>query len=238
MRWQPKLRIGNRSPVLPKGRVCMVGTSLLDGSIAAPLARLSTALGVPLNAGGQTGHYCGVAKTIRIAIVGFGNVGRGVLAAVGRNPDMSLAGIISRDPERVRRQAPRARVFALADEKGWGSKLKADVAILCGGSAVRPAGAGALLCPLLQHRRQLRHPPRHPRVLGQDEPGREAGGQGRHHLDGVGPRDLLPRARARRRLCPGGRPLHLLGPRRQPGPLRRGAPRGRGQGRAAVHDPR
>jgi diaminopimelate dehydrogenase len=85
---------------------------------------------------GQTGHDRAVAKTIRIAIVGLGNVGRGVLAAVGRNPDMSLAGIISRDPERARRQAPRARVFALSDEKGWSSKLKADVAILCGGSAV------------------------------------------------------------------------------------------------------
>ncbi len=77
-----------------------------------------------------------VAKSIRIAIVGFGNVGRGVLAAVGRNPDMSLAGIISRDPRRVEAQAPGAKVFALADERRWSVRLKADVAILCGGSAV------------------------------------------------------------------------------------------------------
>ncbi len=77
-----------------------------------------------------------VAKSMKVAIVGFGNVGRGVLAALGRNPDMSLAGIISRDPPRVRAAAPGARVFALADEKAWRERLKADVAILCGGSAV------------------------------------------------------------------------------------------------------
>ncbi len=77
-----------------------------------------------------------MAKSIKIAIVGFGNVGRGVLAALGRNPDMSLAGIISRDPQRVRAAAPDARVFALAEEKAWREKLNADVAILCGGSAV------------------------------------------------------------------------------------------------------
>ncbi len=58
---------------------------------------------------------------------------------------MSLAGIITRDPARVGRQAPQARLFALADEKGWSSRLKADVAILCGGSAADLPAQGPLL---------------------------------------------------------------------------------------------
>ena len=38
---------------------------------------------------------------IKIAIVGFGNVGRGVYEAIKRNPDMELSVILSRDPCRV-----------------------------------------------------------------------------------------------------------------------------------------
>ena len=74
-------------------------------------------------------------RKIKIAIVGFGNVGRGVRRAVGASSDMVLAGIISRDPNRVVREAAEVPVFALADEETWRARLKADVAILCGGSA-------------------------------------------------------------------------------------------------------
>ena len=35
---------------------------------------------------------------IRIGIVGYGNLGRGVEAAVGRQPDMELIGVFSRRP--------------------------------------------------------------------------------------------------------------------------------------------
>jgi|GEM_PF-5656706 len=35
---------------------------------------------------------------IRIGIVGYGNIGRGVEAAVGQNPDMELAAIFTRRP--------------------------------------------------------------------------------------------------------------------------------------------
>jgi diaminopimelate dehydrogenase len=76
-----------------------------------------------------------MAERIRVAIVGFGNVGRGVLWSIKNNPDTVLAGIISRDPARVKREAQEAEVFA-AEEKAWKGKLKADVAVLCGGSAV------------------------------------------------------------------------------------------------------
>ena len=72
-------------------------------------------------------------EKIRILIAGYGNVGRGVVAALKRNPDMELAGIISRSPDRVRKEVTDVPVLAFDDVAGFLS-LKADVAILCGGS--------------------------------------------------------------------------------------------------------
>jgi len=70
----------------------------------------------------------------KVVIVGYGNVGRGVRHAIASAHDAELAGIISRDAARVKREAPDAPVFSKDDEKSW-KKLGADVAILCGGSA-------------------------------------------------------------------------------------------------------
>ena len=54
-------------------------------------------------------------KKIRVMIVGYGNVGRGVRLSLGKNPDMELVGIVSRSPERVgRRSVPMSRVSAAA----------------------------------------------------------------------------------------------------------------------------
>ena len=72
-------------------------------------------------------------KKIRILIAGYGNVGRGVAAALKRNPDMELAGIISRSPERVAKEVTDVPVLSFDDVAGF-LGLKADVAILCGGS--------------------------------------------------------------------------------------------------------
>ena len=66
----------------------------------------------------------------RIAIVGYGNVGKGVYEAAQRNPDMELAGIISRRPEKIILDVPGAHVYAPDNFE----RLEADVAILCGGS--------------------------------------------------------------------------------------------------------
>ncbi len=71
-----------------------------------------------------------------IVIVGYGNVGRGVRQAIAMNTDIRLAGIISRDAGRVEKEAAGVPVYARDDEKTWSKKLAADVAILCGGSAV------------------------------------------------------------------------------------------------------
>ena len=70
---------------------------------------------------------------IRIGILGYGNLGRGVEYAVEANPDMELAAVFTRrDPASVklRTQVP---VVAASQAAEW--KDKVDVLILCGGSA-------------------------------------------------------------------------------------------------------
>lgn len=69
---------------------------------------------------------------IKIVIIGYGNVGRGAIKAIGRNADMKLACILSRSPERVRKElGDMVSVFAADSIE---ELKKADVAILCSGS--------------------------------------------------------------------------------------------------------
>ena len=71
---------------------------------------------------------------MRIAILGYGNLGRGVESAVRQNPDMELVGVFTRrSPESVVLKTPGVPVYhtdALMEKKD-----EIDVLILCGGSA-------------------------------------------------------------------------------------------------------
>lgn len=70
---------------------------------------------------------------MRIGILGYGNLGRGVECAVAQNDDMELVGVFTRRaPESVKTVSgvPVYHVDALA-----GMQDKLDVLILCGGSA-------------------------------------------------------------------------------------------------------
>ena len=71
---------------------------------------------------------------IRVGVLGFGNLGRGVLAALTQNPDMELTGLFTRrDPAGLTglpEGTPAYHVDKLAD-----FREKLDVLILCGGSA-------------------------------------------------------------------------------------------------------
>ena len=70
---------------------------------------------------------------IRIGIAGYGNLGRGVEAALAQNPDMALVGVFSRrDPETVVTLDPRTSVFAHDALPTFVDDI--DVMILCGGS--------------------------------------------------------------------------------------------------------
>lgn len=71
---------------------------------------------------------------IRIGILGYGNLGRGVECAVRQNPDMELAAVFTRrDPACVKILTETAKVCSVDEAKDWKDKL--DVLILCGGSA-------------------------------------------------------------------------------------------------------
>jgi len=70
---------------------------------------------------------------IRTVIVGYGNIGRAVREVIANNPDLELKGIISREPERVEKEAKGVRVFDFNDLDSW-LHMGVDVAMLCGGS--------------------------------------------------------------------------------------------------------
>lgn len=73
-------------------------------------------------------------STIKVGIVGYGNIGRGVEAAITQSPDMELVAVFTRRaPETLTIETATAKVEhmdALLNYKGI-----IDVMILCGGSA-------------------------------------------------------------------------------------------------------
>lgn len=71
-------------------------------------------------------------EKIAIAIVGYGNVGCGVEAALKLNADTELVAIFTRRPERVREAVKAVPVLSIEDSVP--SDLEIDVVILCGGS--------------------------------------------------------------------------------------------------------
>ncbi len=74
-------------------------------------------------------------KPIKIGIVGYGNIGRGVLSAIEKNRelygDVSVAGILTRRPEQVKKLVSGVEVV----DFDKGNDINPDVLILCGGSA-------------------------------------------------------------------------------------------------------
>ena len=71
---------------------------------------------------------------IRIGIVGYGNIGRGVEQSIKRNDDMELKAVFTRrDPASVKIQTEGAEVKHFDDMETMKDDI--DVMILCGGSA-------------------------------------------------------------------------------------------------------
>ena len=72
-------------------------------------------------------------KKIRIGIVGYGNVGKGVELAVKLNSDMVLGGIFTRrEPEALQKYS-NAQILHISELENYRNLI--DVAVLCGGSA-------------------------------------------------------------------------------------------------------
>ncbi len=71
---------------------------------------------------------------IRVGILGYGNLGRGIESAVKQNEDMELMGVFTRrNPEDVKILTPGVNVYAAKELTEM--KEKIDVLIMCGGSA-------------------------------------------------------------------------------------------------------
>lgn len=72
--------------------------------------------------------------SIKIGILGYGNLGRGVECAVKNNPDMEVVAVFTRrDPQTVSILTETAKVYKIDEAKNMTDKI--DVMILCGGSA-------------------------------------------------------------------------------------------------------
>ena len=71
---------------------------------------------------------------MKIGILGYGNLGRGVEFAVKENADMELAAVFTRrNPADLKIQTENVPVVKVDDAESWKDKI--DVMILCGGSA-------------------------------------------------------------------------------------------------------
>lgn len=71
---------------------------------------------------------------MRLGILGYGNLGRGVELAVEQNEDIELKAIFTRrDPKTLNVRNKDAEVVSVSEIENWKDKI--DVLILCGGSA-------------------------------------------------------------------------------------------------------
>ena len=72
--------------------------------------------------------------SIRIGILGYGNLGKGVESAIGQNPDLELTAVFTRrNPENVKVRTAGVRVLAAEELEHMQDQI--DVLVLCGGSA-------------------------------------------------------------------------------------------------------
>lgn len=70
-------------------------------------------------------------EILRVGIVGYGNLGKGVELAIQQNPDMELVGVFSR--RAVEEVKTSAKVIPLAEIEAYKGLI--DVMVLCGGSS-------------------------------------------------------------------------------------------------------
>ena len=72
--------------------------------------------------------------SIRIGILGYGNLAKGVELAIRQNPDMELAAVFTRrDPSSVKTLTEGVKVVPSFEAAEWKDKI--DVLVICGGSA-------------------------------------------------------------------------------------------------------
>ena len=114
-------------------------------------------------------------QPIRVAIAGYGNLGRGVEAALKQNPDMRLVAVFSRrDPASVTLLDANVPVHAMDDVEQY--KDDVDVMILCGGSRTDLPEQGPYLAQLFNTVNSFdTHAKVNEHYAALDQPAREAG---------------------------------------------------------------
>lgn len=70
---------------------------------------------------------------MKIGILGYGNLGRGVEYAINQNPDMELVAVFTRRNPNELKINSNAQVINVSDIENWKDKI--DVLIICSGSA-------------------------------------------------------------------------------------------------------
>lgn len=74
-----------------------------------------------------------MSEKIKIAICGYGNLGRGVESEITKSDDMELVAIFTRRNPADLKTSSNTPVIAMNDMESWKDKI--DVVIMCGGSA-------------------------------------------------------------------------------------------------------
>ena len=72
-------------------------------------------------------------SNIKIAICGYGNLGKGVEKEIHKSPDLELVGIFTRRNPQTLKTLSSAPILSIKDLENWKDKI--DVVIMCGGSA-------------------------------------------------------------------------------------------------------
>ena len=72
-------------------------------------------------------------EKIRVAICGYGNLGKGVELGLSKNPDMELQRIFTRRDPSSLKTSSNVPVVSIDEAESWKDKI--DVVFLCGGSA-------------------------------------------------------------------------------------------------------
>lgn len=72
-------------------------------------------------------------QRIRVGVVGYGNLGRGVLKSINQNPDMELVAVFTRREPAQMNGEPGVRFEHISTAEQYKGRI--DVMILCGGSA-------------------------------------------------------------------------------------------------------
>ncbi len=70
---------------------------------------------------------------MKIAIAGYGNLGKGVELSIHQNPDMELFGVFTRRPPETVKTVTGAKVFHIDNILDYKNEI--DVVVICGGSA-------------------------------------------------------------------------------------------------------